>query len=63
MDSNSKPEFYSLQREKKGGGPVTQNETYFFNNLINYAHLLDLGFVGYPFTWYNKIKCRDFIEA
>lgn len=35
----------------------------FFSNLINNAELIDLGFVGYPFTWSNNRKGNKFVEA
>ncbi|KAF9612249.1 hypothetical protein IFM89_038671 [Coptis chinensis] len=40
--------------EKRGGGPYTPNESVIANNLIQEAGLIDIGFSGNPFTWWNK---------
>lgn len=37
--------------EKLGGRIRSQSQMYNFNRVIQQLGLLDLGFVGYPFTW------------
>lgn len=39
--------------EKFGGGPPNDLKIELFNNFLNTCGLLDLGFVGPPFTWTN----------
>ncbi|KAF9608897.1 hypothetical protein IFM89_012065 [Coptis chinensis] len=40
--------------EKRGGDLYTPNESVIANNLIQEAGLIDIGFSGNPFTWWNK---------
>ncbi|CAB4269470.1 unnamed protein product [Prunus armeniaca] len=40
--------------EKRGGLPRTERSLYDFSTFAVNSHLLDLGYVGHPFTWRNK---------
>ncbi|CAB4268701.1 unnamed protein product [Prunus armeniaca] len=40
--------------EKRGGLPRTERSLYDFSMFVVNSHLLDLGYVGHPFTWRNK---------
>ncbi|KAF9609236.1 hypothetical protein IFM89_014430 [Coptis chinensis] len=42
------------QSEKRGGDPYSSNESLIANELIQDTGLLDIGFSGNPFTWWNK---------
>lgn len=41
------------QRDKFGGKPFSSGSTCKFRRFVDLAGLLDLGYVGYPFTWNN----------
>ncbi|KAL3634942.1 hypothetical protein CASFOL_021996 [Castilleja foliolosa] len=42
------------QEEKIGGLPFSSSSSHHLSNDLNNLGLIDLGFVGYPFTWDNK---------
>ena len=42
------------QFEKLGGYPVASSSHCPFKNLIDHHGLVDLGFVGNPYTWFNN---------
>jgi hypothetical protein len=44
------------QSEKLGGSPVASSSHCPFRNLIDHHGLIDLGFVGNPYTWCNNRK-------
>jgi hypothetical protein len=44
------------QLEKLGGCPVASFSHYSFRNFIDRHGLVDIGFVGNPYTWFNKRK-------
>lgn len=43
----------SKNSEKFGGGPPSQTKLAFFSTFLNTYKLVDLGFIGHPFTWTN----------
>uniref|UniRef100_A0A2N9HT90 CCHC-type domain-containing protein n=1 Tax=Fagus sylvatica TaxID=28930 RepID=A0A2N9HT90_FAGSY len=43
-----------LQVDKKGGRSVTSSSSNGFNSLVSQQGLVDLGFIGNPYTWTNK---------
>lgn len=45
----------SIPQEKFGGRPPSKTKMETFNNFLNRANLIDLGFIGPKFTWTN---CR-----
>lgn len=47
------------QDEKFGGLPRHNWEMADFQNFIQESSLIDLGYIGYPFTWNNKRHGRD----
>ncbi|KAF7146173.1 hypothetical protein RHSIM_Rhsim04G0061100 [Rhododendron simsii] len=50
------------QDEKFGGLPRHNWEMADFQNYIQESSLIDLGYVGYPFTWNNKRHGRDNVK-
>lgn len=50
------------EKEKKGNFTFKQNEADTFNDLIQTAGLMDLGFIGYTFIWNNRRQDANFIE-
>ena len=46
------------QDEKLGGLPRLEWEMEEFRDYFETSNLLDLGYVGYPFTWNNKRHSR-----
>ncbi|KAH7853263.1 hypothetical protein Vadar_000653 [Vaccinium darrowii] len=49
--------------EKMGGQYRQAWELSDFQNFVNGSHLIDLGYVGYPFTWSNKRSGRDNVRV
>ncbi|XP_060210653.1 uncharacterized protein LOC132637604 [Lycium barbarum] len=47
--------------EKQGGLPVSSNETLDFSNCIQSCGLIDVGFSGSKFTWWNGRTEEDYI--
>jgi hypothetical protein len=50
------------QSEKLGGNPVASSSHCPFKHFIDHHGLVDLGFVGNPFTWCNNRKGIDSIK-
>jgi hypothetical protein len=50
------------QSEKLRGGPVASSSHCPFKHFIDHHGLLDLGFVGNPFTWSNNRKGLETIK-
>lgn len=50
------------REEKKSSFPFNESEARTFNNTISKCGLMDLGFIGYTFTWNNRRFDDDFIE-
>ena len=44
----------SANKEKEGGRLKAPESNAGFMNFINREHLIDLGYVGYQFTWCNR---------
>lgn len=43
----------AIPSKKFGGGPPQYIKIKFFNTFLNSRGLIDLGFIGLPFTWIN----------
>jgi hypothetical protein len=54
---------YILDQSKKlGGRPVASSSHYPYKHFIDHFGLVDLGFVGNPFTWCNNRQGSDTIK-
>ncbi|GAA0186878.1 hypothetical protein LIER_34166 [Lithospermum erythrorhizon] len=42
------------KEEKEGGNIRTKGSLDYFRDFVKSSGVLDLGYVGYPFTWWNK---------
>lgn len=50
------------QRDKIGGNPVASSSRDGFRNMVDANGLIDLGFVGYTFTWNNRRASKANIQ-
>lgn len=48
--------------EKQGGGPKNQHEINGFRLVVDYCHLQDIRYEGYPFTWSNNRVGEDNVQ-
>jgi hypothetical protein len=51
-----------VQSEKQGGRPVASSSQCLFKYFINHFGMIDLRYVGNPFTWSNNMKGLENIK-
>jgi hypothetical protein len=50
------------ESEKRGGVPRARWQMSDFQQTMDYCQLMDLGFVGAPFTWCNNRESDDYVK-
>ncbi|GAA0143651.1 hypothetical protein LIER_35781 [Lithospermum erythrorhizon] len=53
----------SHKEEKEGGNERSEGSMSLFRDFISNIGAIDLGFVGYPYTWWNRRSGTDNVEC